>query len=135
MKKLFTIFGHIYPLNITPINGISKNAFAKSITLSQKFQKINISLFFKNSGIIPVVYEFCTLAEKIHNTVSELKIAGINRMDTYRCNHAYSNYTLRFTKTHLLKFTIPAISITEYKTNNSIPGTINMFRNKYQNTF
>jgi hypothetical protein len=86
--------------------------------------------FHRNSRKLILVFSL-----KIQNTVSELKIAGINRMDTYRCNHAYSNYTLRFTKTHLLKFTIPAISITEYKTNNSIPGTINMFRNKYQNTF
>ena len=135
MKKLLPIFGHIFPLNITPFNGLSKIASAKSITLSQKFQKINFSHFFKNSGIIPVDIEFSNLAEIFRRTVTELKIARINRKEILRFNHSVSNDNFCLTKTQLTNFTVPAISIPGYKKNNSIPGTMIIFRNKYQNTF
>ena len=135
MKKLLAIYGHLFPLHFTPISGTNKYAFSKSINLSKKFQNLNFSLFVKNSGIIPVVYELSIMAEKFRRTVTELKIAGMNRREILHYNHSGSKDTLRLIKTHLSNFPIPVISIPEYKSNNSIPGTMSLFRNKYQNTF
>jgi hypothetical protein len=135
MKKLLDIYGYIFPLHFTPFNGTNKYAFAKSINLSKKFQDLNFSLFVKNSGIIPVVNELSILAEKYRRSVTELKIAGMNRREILQYNHSGSKDTLRLIKTHLSNFPIPVISIPEYKSNNSIPGTMSSIKNIYQNTF
>lgn len=135
MKKLLPIYGPIFPLHFTLFNGINKNALAKSITLSQKFQDFNFSLFFKKSGIIPVVNEFSIMAEKYRQIVAELKIDVTNQREILRCNHSESKDTLCLTKTHQSNFLIPANSIPEHITNNSRPGIISMVKNKFQNTF
>gem|GEM_PF-6791876 len=132
---MLPIYGHIYPLNITPFNGISKNAFAKSISLSQKFQNLNFSLFVKNAGIIPVINELSIMAEKYRRTITELKIAGMNRREILCYNHSGSKGTLRLIKTSLSNFPVPIISIPEYKSNNSIPDAMSIIKNKFQNTF
>ena len=135
MKKLLPIYGHIFPLHSILFDGTNKNAFAKSITLSQKFQDYHCSLFLKNSGIISIVNEFSNMAEIYRRIVTELKIEITNRREILRCSHSGSKVTLCFTKTHLSNFLIPVNSIPEFKTDNSIPGLISMVKNKFQNTF
>ena len=135
MKKLLAIYRHIFPLHFTPFNGTNKNTFAKSITLSQKFQDLNFSLFFKNSGINTAVNEFSIMAEKYFRSVTEIKITGLNRRGILSYNHSGSKDTFRLFKTQLSNFPLPVISIPEYKSNNSIPGTMSMIKNKFQNTF